>query len=77
MNLSLLSVNDVGLCNHSLYVCVCVCVCVCVFVSICASVCLLDGEKAVLRDGSDPDGPLPVDGCDNRHSHSAVFHQRT
>jgi len=58
---SLLGVNDVVLCNHSLYMCACV----------------LDGEKAVLRFGGDLNGHVHVDVCGSHCSCSSVCHRRT
>lgn len=63
--MSLLGVNDVGLCNHSLCTCVYVCLCV------------LDGEKAVLGFGGDPNSHVLVDVCGSHHSHRSVCHRNT
>lgn len=60
---SLLGVNDVDLCNHSLCMCVCVCV--------------LDGEKAVHRFGGDPNSHVRIDVRGGIRSHSSVCHWRT
>lgn len=60
---SLLGVNDVGLCNHSL----------CVYVHLCT----LDGEKAVLGFGGDLNGLVHIDVCGSPHCHNSVCHRRT
>lgn len=43
---------------------------------VCVCTCALDGEKAVLGVGDDPDGPVHIDVCGSHHCHSAVFHKR-
>lgn len=58
---SLLGVNDVGLCNHS--------PCPLVYV---LRLCALDGKAAFLGVGGDPDSPVPADVRGGRRSHSSV-----
>lgn len=43
-------------------------------VSVHLFVCVLDGEKAVLRLGSDPDGLVHIDVGGSHHCHSFVFY---
>ena len=62
-SVSLMGVNDVNLCNHSVHICV--------------YVCLLDGEKAVHAIGGDLDGHVRTDVYSSHHSSSSVFHWRT